>query len=147
LDLDLRAGTRGDGAERRRWSAGDESGGDARRRFAGETRNRDSGLGSGSDLDPEVACGTRNPIEGLRRRGGSRGRRPVVRGGGEPSVRSCGTRKARERERERERSGVPAPLPYCCAPAGAVRRRGAAMRRRGELPSSAMAAAERVLGC
>jgi hypothetical protein len=106
-------------------------------------RNHDSGVGSGSDLDQEVARGTGNPIEGVRRRGGGRGRRPAMRGGGKPSVRSCSTGKARERERR----GVLAPLPYCGAPMGVVRRRGAAMWRRGKLPSSAMAMAERALGC
>jgi hypothetical protein len=67
----------------------------------------------------------------------------VASGGGKPSMRSCGMGEARERKR----SGVPAPLPHCGAPAGVVRRRGAAMRWRGELPSSAKLAVERALGC
>jgi hypothetical protein len=38
---------------------------------------------------------------------------------------------------------VQASLPHCGAPAGVVRRRGAAVRRRGELPNAAaMATAE-----
>jgi hypothetical protein len=63
-------------------------------------QNRDSGLGSGLDLDQEIARGMGNQIEGLRRRGGGRGQRPAMRGSGKPSVRSCGTGKAIERERD-----------------------------------------------
>jgi hypothetical protein len=49
-------------------NAGGDSGGGARRSFAGDARYRDSGLGFGSDILQEVARGTANPIEGLRRR-------------------------------------------------------------------------------
>jgi hypothetical protein len=55
-----------------------------------------------------------------------------VRDGLGPSVRSCGTGKARERER----SSVQAPLPHCGAPAGLFdggkRRRGELLKRGGD---------------
>jgi hypothetical protein len=83
---------RSDGEERG-WRCGQRRGAPAVRERDGErwsitggTRNRDSGLGFGSDLDWEVARVTGNPIGGLRGWDGGRRRRPTASGDGEPSV-------------------------------------------------------------